>query len=99
VFGDLTLAWKTGLRFAVAYVLTALAIDWLPPIRWRTAVLIAALAMAAEGGDEIPLGTFLGPRAGVAIQLATSALAYALVLGLSIGILQRRQPAAFTFEP
>ena len=35
--GDLILAWKSFLRGVVAYVLTALALDWLPPIRWSGA--------------------------------------------------------------
>jgi hypothetical protein len=34
--GDLVLAWKSFLRCGVAYVVTALAVDWLPPIRWST---------------------------------------------------------------
>jgi hypothetical protein len=93
VAGDLILAWKSCLRCAVAYVLTAVAFDWLMPIRWRTVLAIAAAAVLGEIVAELVTSILFGSHAGIAIQLIASAIAYSLTLTVSIQILQRRLPA------
>ena len=87
ITGDAILAWKSFLRCATAYILTALMFDYLVPIRWSTAWVIAVGALVAEITAEWVLSIAVGPNAGVSIQLVASALAYALTLALSSGIL------------
>jgi hypothetical protein len=92
IAGDLILAWKCFLRCAVAYVLTAIAFDWLTPIRWKDAVLIAIGAVIAELTAETLIGALLGATAGVGIQLIASAIAYAATMSISLWLLRRRLP-------
>jgi len=89
LMGDAILAWKSFLRCATAYVLTALAFDYLVPIRWKTAIVIAVGAVVAEIAIEFSLSVPFGARAGVGIQLVGSALAYTLTLAVSLAILNR----------
>jgi hypothetical protein len=88
IAGDLVLAWKSFLRCAVAYVLTALALDWLPPIRWRTALAISAVSLPGEILTELVTADIFGENAGVAVQLIGSAIAYSATMFGSISILQ-----------
>jgi hypothetical protein len=90
IAGSLILAWKSFLRCAVAYVLTALALDWLPPIRRGSALLISAAAVIVEILAEIITGQIAGVHAGVTIQLIATAAAYCVVLVGSISIIRRR---------
>ena len=90
VVGDLILAWKSFLRCGVAYVLTALALDWLPPIRWGTALLISVAAVAGEILAEVITGQIAGVNAGVTIQLVATAAVYCVVLVGSISIIRVR---------
>jgi hypothetical protein len=93
IAGDLILAWKSFLRFAVAYVLTAIALDWLPPIRWGTALLISAAAVIGEILAELIAGQIVGVHVGVMIQLIVTAAVYCVVLAGSISIIRRRTRA------
>lgn len=88
--GDLILLWKSFQRCAIAYVLTAIAFDWLKPIRWTNAFVIAAGALFAEIAAESLIGRLFGSGVGVAAQLVTSAVAYALTLWTSLWILRRQ---------
>jgi hypothetical protein len=90
IAGSLILAWKSFLRCAVAYVLTALALDWLPPISWGTALLISAAAVIGEALAEIIAGQIVGVHAGVTIQLIATTAMYCVVLVGSISIIHRR---------
>jgi len=92
IAGDLILAWKCFLRCAVAYVLTAIAFDWLTPLRWRDAVLIALGALIAELTAEALTGALFGATAGVGVQLLASAIAYAATMSISLWLLRRRLP-------
>jgi hypothetical protein len=74
-------------------MLTAVAFDWLTPIRWRTVFVIAVAALLGEIAAELVTSEIFGSHAGVAIQLIASAVAYSLTLTASIRILQRRLPA------
>jgi hypothetical protein len=76
VAGDLALAWKSFLRCAVAYVVTAIALDYLPPIRWRCAFAIAATALVTELVAEITTGALFGAHAGTWLQLTATGIAY-----------------------
>ena len=90
IVGNLILGWKSFLRCAVAYVLTALALDWLPPIGWGTALLISAAAVIGEALAETIAGQFVGVHAGVTIQLIATAAMYCVVLVGSTSIIRRR---------
>jgi hypothetical protein len=88
IAGDIVLAWKSFLRCAVAYVVTALALDWLPPIRCRTALAISAVALLGEILAELVTADIFGDNAGVAVQLIASAVAYSLTMSTSISFIQ-----------
>ncbi|MDB6101215.1 MAG: hypothetical protein JWO52_1214 [Gammaproteobacteria bacterium] len=90
IAGSLILAWKSFLRCAVAYVLTALALDWLPSISWGTALLISVAAVIGETLAEIITGQIVGVDAGVTIQLIVTAAMYCAVLVGSISIIRHR---------
>jgi hypothetical protein len=90
IVGNLILGWKSFLRCAVAYVLTALALDWLPPISWKTALLISVAAVIGETLAEIITGQIVGVDAGVTIQLIVTAAMYCGVLVGSISIVRYR---------
>jgi hypothetical protein len=79
---------------AVAYVLTAIAFDWLTPIRWTDAFLIAIGALIAELIVESATGGLFGANSGVTVQLVASALAYAATMLISLQVLRRRRPTA-----
>jgi hypothetical protein len=64
VVGDFRLAWYSLLRCAVAYVVTAIALDYLPPIRWRSVFAIAAAALGMEIPAEIVSSALFGVHAG-----------------------------------
>lgn len=89
VAGDLVLAWKSFLRCAVAYVVTAIALDYLPPIRWRYAFAIAAIALVMEILVEIVAASLFGVRAGTWVQLAATAIAYSFTVAASIMVIQK----------
>ena len=91
VTGDLILFWKSLLRCAVAYAVTAVAFDWLTPIRWRDAFFVAVGALLAEVVAELLTSTILSSDATVAIQLLVSAIAYAVTLSASRWVLHRRR--------
>jgi hypothetical protein len=84
VVGDLKLAWYSFLRCAVAYVVTAIALDYLPPIRWRYAFAIAATALVMEILAEIVTADLLGVHAGTWVQLIATAIAYSITVAVSI---------------
>jgi hypothetical protein len=84
IVGDVILAWNCFLRCAVAYILTGIAVDWLPPIRWRTALVISVVALLGEALAEVITAQIAGNHAGVTVQLIATALAYSAVLGGSI---------------
>jgi hypothetical protein len=84
VAGDLALAWKSFLRCAVAYVVTAIALDHLPPIRWRYAFAIAATAVVTEILAEIAAGALFGVHASTWVQLTATAIAYSFTVIVSV---------------
>jgi hypothetical protein len=87
--GDLALAWKSFLRCAVAYGITAVAIDSFPPIRWSQAFAVTSAALAAEVLAEWAAAAFWGAAAGTGAQLAASAVAYSITLATSIAVIRR----------
>jgi hypothetical protein len=92
--GDLILAWKSFLRCAVAYVITAISLDWLPLIRWRTALAISAIALLGELLTELVAAEVFGDNAGLAVQLTAAAIAYSATMLGSISILQHHSRSA-----
>jgi hypothetical protein len=89
VVGDLRLAWDSFLRCAVAYVVTAIAIDYLPPIRWRYAFAITAAALGMEVLAEIVASVLFGAHAATWVQLAATAIAYAFTVVVSTILIQK----------
>jgi hypothetical protein len=89
IAGDLALAWKSLLRCAVAYGVTTLAIDILPPIRWREVLAVTFAALVAEVLSELAAAAFWGADAGTGVQLAASAVAYSITLATSIAVIRR----------
>ena len=94
IAGDFILAWKSFLRCTVAYVLTALALDWLPPIPWRTAFVISTVALLGEVLAELVTAEVFEASAGVAVQLVASAVAYSATMLGSISILRHHWRSA-----
>lgn len=90
VAGDFVLAWKSFLRCAVAYLVTAIALDHLPPIQWRCALVIAAIAVGMEVLAEIVAAVLFGVHAGTWVQLIATGIAYSLTLVASIMVMQKR---------
>jgi hypothetical protein len=93
IAGDFILAWKSFLRAAVAYVLTALALDWLPAIRWRTVWIISVIALLGEVAAESITGAVVGVHAGLIVQLIATTLAYGAMLFASISIIENQSRA------
>jgi hypothetical protein len=89
VVGDLRLAWYSFLRCAVAYVVTAIALDYLPPIRWRYAFAITATALAMEVLAELIASALFGVHAATWVQLTATAIAYAFTVVVSIIVIQK----------
>lgn len=89
VVGDLRLAWYSFLRCAVAYIVTAIALDYLPPIRWRYAFAIAATALVMEILAEIVASALFGVHAGTWAQLIATAIAYSFTVVVSIMVIQK----------
>jgi hypothetical protein len=87
--GDLMLAWKSFLRCAVAYGVTAVAIDFLPPIRWTNAFAITATALVIEVLAELAATAVWGVNVSTGVQLAVSAVAYSATVTISIGVIRR----------
>ena len=83
------MAWDSFLRCAVAYVVTAIAIDYLPPIRWRYAFTITAAALGMEVLAEIVASVLFGVQAATWVQLAATAIAYAFTVVVSIILIQK----------
>jgi len=89
IAGDLVLAWKSFLRCAVAYVVTAIALDYLLPIRWRYAFAIAGTALVTEILAEIAAGAVFGVHAGTWVQLTATAIAYSFTVIVSVITIQK----------
>jgi hypothetical protein len=89
IAGDVTLAWRSFLRCGVAFGVTTLAIDHLPPIRWRQVFAVTAAALVAEVLAELAVVAFWGTDVGTGAQLAASVVAYAVTLGTSIAVIRR----------
>jgi hypothetical protein len=53
IAGDMVLAWKAFLRCVVPYVVTIVALKWLPPIYWWQAFIVAAAALVVEIFAEV----------------------------------------------
>src|ERR1700733_13858165 len=89
VAGDLVLAWKSFLRCGVAYIVTAIALDYLPPIRWSYALAIVAGALVMEVLAELAASALFGVHAATWLQLTATAIAYAFTLVVSIIVIQK----------
>jgi hypothetical protein len=89
VVGDFRLAWYSLLRCAVAYVVTAIALDYLPPIRWRYVFAIAAAALGMEIPAEIVSSALFGVHAGTWAPLIATAIAYAITVAVSIVVIEK----------
>lgn len=89
IAGDVALVWNSFLRCAVAYVVTAFALDYLPPIRWRYAFVIAATALVTEFLAEIAAGALFGVHAGTWVQLTATAIAYSFTVIISVLAIQK----------
>jgi hypothetical protein len=86
--GDMSLAWRSFLRCAVAYIVTALALDYLPPIRWRHVMAIAATAVVMEILAELATADLFGAHAATWVQLVATTMAYSLVLALGMAAIR-----------
>ena len=89
VVGDLRLAWYSLLRCAVAYVVTAIALDYLPPIRWRHAFVIAGAALVIEILAEIVTSAIFGAHANFWAPLIATAIAYSVTAAIIITVIQK----------
>jgi hypothetical protein len=89
VAGDVRLAWESFLRLAVAYIVTAIALDYLPPIRLRSVLAISVIAVVMEILAEIIMGDLFGSHAATWVQLIGTAVAYSFTVAVSITVIQK----------
>jgi hypothetical protein len=88
--GDSILAWKALLRCGVAYIVTIVAITWLPPIRMSHALGISVVAFLAEVLAEYATGAAFGPNAGTGVQLIATGIVYSVTVVICAEIIKRR---------
>jgi hypothetical protein len=89
IAGDMVLAWKAFLRCVVAYVVTIVALKWLPPIYWWQAFIVAAAALVVEIFAEVVTARFIGASADSIWQLVATAIGYSVILVASIAFVRK----------